>query len=346
MLKQGSLSFFAASLALPQSLRKPASALYAFCRLADDAIDLEDDKATALIALKDRLARIYDGNPLPIPADRAFAEVVAVYRIPRELPEGLLEGFAWDAEGRRYETISELNAYGARVAGTVGAMMARLMGVRAADVAARACDLGVAMQLTNIARDVGEDARAGRLYLPMAWMREAGIDPDAWLANPEFNDALASVIQRLLKAADELYVRASRGISRLPMVCRPSMHAARLIYAEIGREVERQGLDSVSRRAYVPTPRKVGLLAAALAASTVPGRSAAGPIMEEVRFLVDAMVAAGPNAITAHPHRMPWWNLGGRIEWIVDLFDRLERRERMMQPIATRSMAARSAATH
>ncbi len=107
--------------------------------------------------------------------------------MPRELPEALLEGFEWDLVGRRYETLEELQAYAARVAGSVGAMMAVLMGARSAAVLARACDLGVAMQLTNIARDVGEDARQGRLYLPLAWLREAGIDPERLARSARFS---------------------------------------------------------------------------------------------------------------------------------------------------------------
>ena len=101
-------------------------------------------------------------------ADRALAAVVAQHAIPRALPEFLIEGLAWDVEGRRYETLDELLAYAARVAAAVGAMMSLLMGVREPAALARACDLGVAMQLSNIARDVGEDARMGRLYLPRA----------------------------------------------------------------------------------------------------------------------------------------------------------------------------------
>ena len=96
--------------------------------------------------------------------------------MPRILPDALLEGLAWDAMGRRYATLSDLRAYSARVASAVGAMMCVLMRVRDRDALARACDLGVAMQLTNIARDVGEDAREGRLYLPTDWLAGAGVD--------------------------------------------------------------------------------------------------------------------------------------------------------------------------
>ena len=175
-LRGGSRTFFAAALALPRSVRKPASGLYAFCRMADDAIDQGADRpAAALADLHRRLDAIYEGSPYPVAADRAFADCVEKHAIPKAFPLALLEGFEWDAAGRRYETLAELRAYGVRVAGTVGAMMALVMNVRNRRLIAHACELGVAMQLTNIARDVGEDARCGRLYLPMQWMRAAGI---------------------------------------------------------------------------------------------------------------------------------------------------------------------------
>ncbi len=106
-------------------------------------------------------------------ADRVFADVVAKFSIPRELPEALLEGLAWDAEVRRYETLQDLGAYAARVAGSVGAMMTLVMGQRAPEIVGRACDLGVAMQLTNIARDVGEDA-PGRAAISAASVAARG----------------------------------------------------------------------------------------------------------------------------------------------------------------------------
>ncbi len=264
LLKGGSRTFHAASKVLPRKVSDPAIALYAFCRLADDAVDLGDNRAAAVERLKERLDRAYRGQPMDQAADRAFADVVARFSIPREVPEALLEGLAWDAEGRRYETLPELYAYAARVAGTVGAMMTLVMGQRTPEIVARACDLGVAMQLTNIARDVGEDARAGRLYLPQSWLRDAGIDPDAWLAKPVFTREIAIIVQRLLDAADGLYGRATLGIRNLPMACRPGIYAARALYAEIGRELERGGLDSISRRAVVSTNRKLKVLARTL----------------------------------------------------------------------------------
>ncbi|NEX20917.1 phytoene/squalene synthase family protein [Thiorhodococcus mannitoliphagus] len=329
LLRCGSRSFYAASFLLPQRFRDPAMALYAFCRIADDAIDCVGDdpvlQAEALAMLHDRLDRIYDGRPIDDPADRALADVVVDFAMPKRLLEALLEGFEWDAEGRRYEDISGVYSYSARVAGTVGAMMAALMGARSEELVARACDLGVAMQITNICRDVGEDARNGRLYLPRDWMREAGIDPDVWLEKPVFNDALAAVIRRMLETADRLYQRSDAGIAGLPMGCRAGINAARYLYAEIGRQVERQGLDSISQRAVVPPQRKLQLLAPILGKAMLPSRSVADSVLEETRFLVDAVVAETPQ-----PESKPASSgvSGNRVMWVLELFEQMEERER------------------
>jgi phytoene synthase len=324
LLRGGSRTFFAASLVLPRSVSDPAIALYAFCRLADDAVDLGGGRAGAVDRLRDRLARAYAGQPLPMPADRAFADTVARFAIPRELPEALLDGLSWDVEGRRYDGLDDLIAYAVRVAGTVGAMMSLLMGQRAPDVVARACDLGIAMQLTNIARDVGEDARTGRLYLPLQWMRDAGLDPDAWLADPRFDHGIGDVVARLLATADAFYDRAVAGIGALPKSCRPGIHAARLIYAEIGREVERAGFDSVSRRAVVSSSRKLRLLADAFATSLGPHPEVTGEAHSAARYLIEAVALAS--------------NVGGprksvvdRAVWVLDLFERLERRDQLVR---------------
>ena len=332
MLRGGSRSFFAASLVLPKSVREPATGLYAFCRMADDAIDHGVDRALALAELRERLDRIYNGNPLAIPADRAFADSVSRFAIPKAYPAALLEGFEWDSSNRRYETLSDLKAYGVRVAGTVGAMMAMVMQVRNPDLLARACDLGVAMQLTNIARDVGEDARAGRIYLPMQWLREAGIDPQAWLARPVFSAQLSGVIGRLLRAADVLYARADAGIANLPAACRPGMYAARLLYAEIGSELARRGLDSVNARAVVSWQRKARILADAVFAATRPAASATGEALAEAIFLIEATAAADVRFAPAPPEsareRLRWPRVEDRVIGLVDLFEHLERRER------------------
>lgn len=322
LLRGGSKTFYLASLVLPRRVREPASALYAFCRVADDAIDLGGGDA-ALTEMRDRLARAYAGRPLEMPIDRALSHVVRHFALPRELPESLLEGFAWDAQGRRYETIGDVYAYAARVAGSVGAMMAVLMGARDAARLARACDLGVAMQLSNIARDVGEDARAGRLYLPLAWMREAGLDPDTWVAAPVFSPALGGVVAHLLQAADVLYARAASGVSALPFAARPGIAAARLLYAEIGREVARGGYNSVSRRAVVSKPRKLMGLGRAVAGSMLPGMVSHAPALAQTRYLVDAVTSTPP--VQRSPARRPP-SVSERVVWIAELFAQLDER--------------------
>jgi 15-cis-phytoene synthase len=340
LLKGGSRTFHAASLVLPRRVSDPAIALYAFCRLADDAVDLGSHRADAVARLRQRLDRAYRGRPIDNAADRAFAGVVAGFSIPRELPEALLEGLSWDAEGRRYQTLPDLYAYAARVAGTVGAMMALLMGQRAPEIVARACDLGVAMQLTNIARDVGEDARAGRLYLPLSWLLDAGINPDAWLAEPVFNARIAAIVQRLLDAADALYGRATLGIENLPRSCRPGIYAARALYAEIGRELERRDLDSVSGRAVVSFSRKFKVLARTLASRETKWspaqRLAPASQLEETRFLIEAVAATTPRdaVLPAEGRARP---IEDRVVWVIDLFSRLEQRDRLQRTASFRS---------
>ena len=330
-LRNGSRTFLAASLLLPRAVREPACALYAFCRMADDEVDGDASEGDAVNRLRERLERAYQGRPFAAPCDRALAVMLARYAIPQAIPEALLEGFAWDAEGRRYETLADLEAYAARVAGTVGAMMALLMGVRSPASLARACDLGVAMQLSNIARDVGEDARMGRIYLPLSWLREAGIAPDEWLARPVHSAALASVVERLLRAADSLYERVDSGVAELPLACRPGINAARFLYAGIGHEVQRRGLDSVNRRAVVPASRKAWLLGRAMV-GLFPARTRVdAPPLEATAFLVDAVAATAPRAAEA-PLTVPSRRgVNDSVVWVIDLFERLERRDQMQR---------------
>ena len=330
LMRGGSKSFFAASKLLPVRLRAPATALYAYCRLADDAIDLGADPTLAMKDLQQRLDAIYEGRPSAQDADRALAHVVHHYGVARGLLDALLDGFLWDSQGRRYETLADVEAYGARVAGTVGAMMSTIMGADSETAIARACELGVAMQLTNIARDIGEDARNGRLYIPRAWFREIGMDADAWLAAPVFDARIASFTQRLLMRADVLYRRGEFGLAELPWDCRPAIQAARLVYAEIGKQLEREGLNSIDKRTVVSTTRKLALIARA---ATVAVKAPALPAVTlspipAIAFLVDVVGRDRSPALDNKPWTIPQRSFDQRVEWMVDLFGRLEQRER------------------
>jgi 15-cis-phytoene synthase len=264
LLRKNSKTFHAASLLLPPTVRQAASVLYGFCRIADDEVDVAQGGGDAIAALRARLARACSNEAIAEPTDRALAAVLAQYQIPIAIPELLIEGLEWDAQGRSYQTLDELHDYATRVAGTVGAMMALLMGVRSQDGLARACELGIAMQLTNIARDVGEDARMGRIYLPLQWLREASVDPAQFLRAPVFDERIASVISRLLREASALYDRVDAGVAQLPLACRPGINAARFLYRDIGGEVARARFNSIERRAVVPNSRKLLWLAHAL----------------------------------------------------------------------------------
>ncbi len=328
MIRTGSRSFYTASLLLPTAYRDPAYALYAFCRLSDDAVDECDACLEAVAHLRRRLDLVYAGTPMDSPVDRAFADTVERFAMPRALPEALLEGFEWDARERRYETISDVRAYGARVAGAVGAMMSVLMEARQPEVLARACDLGVAMQLSNIARDVGEDARKGRLYLPRQWMEDAGLAPDAFLADPRPSPALARVVSRLLDEAQRLYDRAASGIAGLPAGCRPAIHAARLIYCAIGDEVARSGYDSVTRRAHVSARRKIALLGQATRDAVAYRMVDPAPAVPETHYLVEAAAIAPDIWQGQRQGNAERESYGDRVAWAFQVCAQLEQRRR------------------
>lgn len=319
-IREGSYSFHAASKLLPADVRDAALALYAFCRVADDEVDFGANKPAAVLRLRDRLDMAYAGRPKDAPADRAFASLIEDYDMPRALPEALLEGLAWDGIERRYASLSDLRAYSARVASAVGAMMCVLMRVRDPNALARACDLGVAMQLTNIARDVGEDARAGRLYLPTDWLEEAGIEADAFLADPRPTPEIRQMVRRLLAEADRLYQRSEAGVKALPVNARPGIFAARHCYDAIGRKLARAGHDSVTCRAVTSRGHKLRLLGWSVIRAGVVTALPQNPViyakpLAEVAFLVEA---------AAHPARAQ----SGWGENLLSVLSQLEARDR------------------
>ncbi len=291
-IRAGSKSFNAASRLLPRNTRLAARALYTFCRSSDDLVDDAANDGSASARLRHRLEAIYRGDAADLICDRAMAAVVHGHAIPREIPLGLIEGYGWDETGRRYQSIDDLLAYATRVAGTVGLMMTLVMGSRERHVLARAADLGLAMQLTNIARDVGEDARNGRIYLPLDWLDEAGIDPEDLLEKPRFSPQLGEVVRRLLAVADELYGRAQTGIAGLPLDCRPAIRYASLVYRDIGRVIAENGYNSVDTRAHTGTFRKLHLAARAVASPLVLKPPAALDAHPSVAHLVEAAASS------------------------------------------------------
>ena len=201
--------------------------------------------------------------------------------------------------------------------------MSVLMGVRDAKTLARAADLGTAMQLTNIARDVGEDAHLGRIYLPMDELKAEGVDPVEMLANPTYSDGIGVVTKRLLERADWLYKRADHGIAHLPRKYQPGIRAARKLYAAIGQKVSEHNYNSVDQRAIVDTGKKFALLTSAIAFAQPRSNALNTPALPQNQFLVDAVVASGSAApaIKTDPFKV-------RTLWIIDLFETLRERDR------------------
>jgi 15-cis-phytoene synthase len=314
MIRQGSKSFHLASLLLPSRYRESARSLYGFCRMADDLVDQAHAPQHAVEELTQRLDHIYAGTPGDAATDRAFADVVHRFTIPRAVPEALIEGFLWDADGKRYQTLSDVTAYAVRVAGTVGVMMSLVMGTRDEQALARAVDLGVAMQFSNIARDVVEDAAMGRLYLPEDWLIGHGLSRDGVLSDPLSGGIAAT---RLVELAEDMYVRARSGIAVLPRSCRASINAARLLYREIG--VRASALRH-RERAVVSGTRKLALVSSAILETPILKQSSNEPCLAEGQFLLKSVTETihAPNT---------YLGIDGQIGWVIEMFKTVEARK-------------------
>ena len=264
-IRRHSRSFDVASRLLPAGVRDAAVATYAFCRAADDAVDDAGPADAARARLDDvrrRLDCIYRGAPVDGAFARAFARVVAAARIPRDEPDALVAGMAQDLGTVRIADEDALLVYCHRAAGVVGRMMSRIMGRDDPGALHRAGHLGIAMQLTNIARDVGEDARRDRVYLPSTWLAEAhGTVGDVLALRP--TPPVRAVTRRLLALADGYYTSGIGGIGLLPPACRPAILSAALLYRAIGDRVLAHDGDGITARARVGAARKLGLIAVA-----------------------------------------------------------------------------------
>nr|WP_315396353.1 15-cis-phytoene synthase CrtB [uncultured Duganella sp.] len=270
-IKVGSKSFAAAAKLFPADVRRGVLMLYAWCRHCDDVVDGQelgfsavalapDDAAEKLAALEDQTRRAYAGEKMREPAFAAFQEVALRHGIEPRYAFDHLAGFAMDVDQAQYETIDDTLRYCYHVAGVVGLMMSAIMGASKPAVLDRACDLGLAFQLTNIARDIVEDARMGRCYVPAAWLREAGIPPHQ-VALPEHRAALARVAARLVDHAEPYYDSSTQGIIALPLRSAWAIATARNVYRQIGVKVKARGPRAWDERVGTSKAAKLWLLA-------------------------------------------------------------------------------------
>ncbi len=288
-IARGSRSFAAASKLFDRATRERVYLLYAWCRACDDLADAQDhggelgDQSGA----HDRLAtirRLTDaalaGEATGEPAFDALGLLSRETSVNRAMAQDVIAGFALDADGWRPATEADMLRYCFHVAGAVGVMMAAVMGVPAddEDTLGRACDLGLAFQLANIARDVAEDHAAGRCYLPADWLAEAGIDP-ARLLDPQYRSRLTAIMRRIGGLEMGYAASARVGARRLGFRQRWAVLAAAGIYGAIAREVVRRGETAFDRRITTSSRAKLGFVARALIEAMLPARNAPHPAL-------------------------------------------------------------------
>jgi phytoene synthase len=272
VLAKHARTFRLAGRLLPRGRLDDAAVVYAFCRLVDDTVDEAADALAAGRAL-DALRGELGGSEAARPLTAAYLEVCARCQIPTAATLELFHGIAADLGLVRVADLGELLRYCYRVAGTVGLMMSGVLGVT--DPAARpfAIDLGIGMQLTNIARDVAEDARMDRVYLPAEWLRAAGLTGAQILDGSAPRDRLGLVIRDLLSLADAYYASGAAGLRFIPAGPRPGIAAAASVYRAIGLEILRRDADVLAGRAVAPRSAKLAWLVRAAALSPLRGLS-------------------------------------------------------------------------
>jgi 15-cis-phytoene synthase len=267
LLASRARTFRLAALMLPRGRREEVALLYAFCRAADDAADecASEDAGRAALAILRRDLLL--GAPGTLAGETA--SLLARHGAPASAALQLLEGVGLDLDAVRVADDAELLRYAYRVAGTVGLMMCALLGAAEPRARAPAVDLGIAMQLTNICRDVLEDARRGRVYLPAARLHAAGTSPAALLDASAERAAVARVVRDLLALAERYYASAERGLGRLPPRSRLVVLIAARLYRGIGRRLlERHGGDALIGRVVLPWWCKAWLTLGAFASWT------------------------------------------------------------------------------
>ncbi len=269
----GSKSFAMASRLFTRPTRERAWLLYAWCRACDDLADGQSmghgmravaDPAARLAVIRELTAKALAGEPVGHPAFDALRYLLAECPVPHRYIEDVIAGFALDAEGWRPRSGGDMLRYCYHVAGAVGCAMAIVMGIAPDDDATldHACDLGIAFQLANIARDIEEDDRVGRCYLPEEWLVEMDFPPGQHM-KPPFRSRLAVLAKRLAAMAAAYGASAVEGAQRLPFRSRWAVLAAAGIYGGIARKVAARGEHAWDHRVATGRAEKVALIAKA-----------------------------------------------------------------------------------
>lgn len=274
-IKDGSKSFASASGIFDRRTRERVWLLYAWCRRCDDIADAQhmggelgdqsnpQDRLKSIRVLTDRA---FEGLPTADVAFDAFGLVAKECGITRAMADDVIAGFALDAKDWRPRSEGDLLQYCYHVAGAVGVMMAVVMGIAPDDdeTLDRACDLGLAFQLANIARDLTEDDAVGRCYLPTEWLAEQDIEPGQH-TKPHHRQELADMTAQLVGLMEHHAAASKLGATHLPFRSRWAILSAANIYTAIGHKVRRKGPDAWDHRVYITKAQKIGHAAAAFA---------------------------------------------------------------------------------
>ncbi|HEY5959820.1 MAG TPA: phytoene/squalene synthase family protein [Polyangiaceae bacterium] len=263
IISNGSKSFALAGRILPSETRLDAQLIYAWCRHADDAIDNAPpaSRAHELLLLRRQLDQLYGTAPLDRGLWEALRELIARRGIPQDHFATLLDGMQMDVDGTHYRSFEDLRLYCHRVAGVVGWLMVCVLGINDPHAFRPAAHLGIAMQLTNICRDVAEDWDNGRLYLPEESLARHGVlNLYTQLGQPfprrEFRK-VAAVVTELLDISEHFYRVGDEGLSALPARSAFAVRTARLVYSAIGTRIRRAECDVLRGRAVVPLAKKL-----------------------------------------------------------------------------------------
>lgn len=263
-------TFYMATRFLPNDKQRGIFAIYGLCRYLDDLVDeaedlIHDKKITIdqvdenLKHFKQRLIDVYDGKIVDDPILTAFSDTLKKYKISIELPFMLMEGVKMDLVKDRFETFEEIHDYSYKVASVVGLMTSEVFGYVDNQALDYAVDLGIAMQLTNILRDVGEDIRRGRVYIPQEDLRKFDITEEE-LFKGEVSEKFRNLMKFQIKRANEYYSKADLGIPMLSSDSRLPVYLARHNYSRILNKIEDNNYNVFDSRAYLNYTEKLSML--------------------------------------------------------------------------------------
>ncbi|WP_445666021.1 phytoene/squalene synthase family protein [Fodinibius sp. AD559] len=263
-------TFYMATRFLPNHKQRGIFAIYSLCRYIDDLVDeaedllerrelTEKDIRLKLESWKGKLRDTYDGKDHDNDILIAFSDVLRRYHIPIEMPFELMEGVCMDLFKNRYETFDELYDYSFKVASIVGLMTSEIFGYQSREALGYAVDLGIAMQLTNILRDVGEDLRRDRIYLPQEDLSRFNVSEEE-LFNYQQTENVIELLDFQIQRTRRYYQRSDEGIALLSSDSRLPVYLARQNYGRILDKIEQNNYDVFNKRAYLNATEKISIL--------------------------------------------------------------------------------------